>query len=194
MIAIAKLRKALGLPMEDDGDLQDILDGVVGVWEEETKRLWSRRTGWIQTFRLDETKRLSSIFLELWPIETITKVEEKSVDAVDWTTLTTTQYIQLESRGNRIERIGAYWAPMVRVTYTGGYVAEPAVGATPPQNKTPLDVQEALITQAKFIRARTTADKLINSSQNFEGGAGVHLRPDLHPYFQRLSEQKRRKV
>lgn len=190
MITISKLRDRLKLPMEQDGTLKDILDALVARWEQETERLWARRASYVQRFRIDESKRISDLFLELWPIETITKVEEKTVAASTWTELSAEQYSLLDPNRNRLERIGSYWAPMVRVTYTGGYVAEP----TGQQVKTPADISEALLIQGEFALIRNGPSMLAKSSENFEGGAGVFLKPDLHPTFAALAAAKRRKV
>lgn len=190
MIALSKFRAAMGLPTERDGELRDLLDGVVGTWEDATKRLWTRRAGFVETFRFDVTKRIYTLFLNLWPLEAITKIEEKTVDATDWTQLDTDSFIVLDMTRNKVERIGRCWMPMVRVTYTGGYVPEPTVG----QFKTPLEIQEVLILQARFAQERNVPGRLITQSQNFIGGSGVFLRPDLHPAFARMADQKARKV
>lgn len=194
MISISKLREKLGISTAEDGDLRDILDGMVGLWEEETKRLWSRRAGYVENIRIDTSKRMYTLFLKLWPIETITKVEERALTSTTWTELTADQYLLVDPTRNRLERIGCSWPAMVRVTYTGGYVADPAAGADPAQNKTPLEIQDAMILQEKFKRERNVPGRIMTQSQNFEGGAGVFLRPDLHPLYAELVSHKKRKV
>lgn len=192
MIALSKLREKLELPADDDG--RDLLDALVGLWEDETKRLWTRRVAHVETIRVNQAKRIYSLFLQLWPIETVTKVEERALSDSTWTELTADQYLLTDPNRNRLERVGTCWPALVRVTYTGGYTGEPTAGAVPPQNKTPQDIQEALLVQAKFMRERNVPGRVITQSQNFEGGAGVFLKPGLHPEFSRLAASKARKV
>ncbi len=188
MIALSKLREDLGLPMEQDDKLQAILDGMVASWEDRTKRLWKRRAGYVEYFRF--TKRLYTLFLGLWPVETITKVEVKALAETTWTELTADEFVLVDPLRNRVERIGCPWSEQVRITYSGGYTEAPISG----QYGTPQDVQDVLILQERFVRQRTTASNLITSSQNFQGGAGVYLRSDFHPLYQAAIEEKKRKV
>jgi len=192
MISIAKLRGRLQIPSDQDGEARDILDGLVQLWETKTKRLWTRRVNWVEQFRIDETKRISTLFLQLWPIETIASVEEKGILDTDWTLLDTTQWVNM--RANRIERIGAIWQPMVRITYTGGYVSDPDPNATPAQNKTPFDIQEALILQAQFIRTRTTPDRIAIKSTRARTSGSEYENQDYHPTFAAMVLEKMRKV
>jgi len=190
MISIAILRERLALPTEDDGKARDILSGIISLWETETKRLWNRRAGFVETLRINTSKKISTIFLKLWPIEAVTKVEERSLSDAAWTELAATDYLVPDLERNRLERIGCRWAPLVRITYTGGYTA----GATVGQYETPQDVVEALLLQAQFTRERNVPGRVITQSQNFEGGAGVFLRPDLHPLFAEQVLQRARRV
>lgn len=188
MIPISKLRERLKLPADQDSQYADIKASVVSLWEEETKRLWDRRVGYVEVLRVPPCTR-KVLFLGLWPIEVVTKVEERTVDTADWTEIPSTDWLQ--TRENRLERLGAFWLPVVRVTYTGGYVAaDPTVG----QTKTPADVAEALLVQADFQLRRNRGQHMELRSQNFEGGAGVYETGTLHPFFKRLAAQKVRKV
>ncbi len=190
MISYGLLRDRIGLGTADDGQLKAIADALIGVFETQTNRLWARRAGYVEYFRPDTTKRIDTLFLSLWPVEAVTKVEEKCRYNTTWTELTTSQYLPPDPDRNRLERVGSYWNEQVRVTYTGGYVYSPTVG----QYGTPAEIHEAMLIQAAYIRSRTGNDKLVLSSQNFMGGAGVFLAADFHPIFKAIAEAKRRKV
>lgn len=188
MISLSDLRARLKLVSVEDGDLAGIRAAVVGQFEQETKRLWDRRANHIQVLRSPASTR-RTLFLELWPVEAIAKVEE-SADGGTWTEISASSPDYVLARDNRLERVGCYFAPWVRVTYTGGYVHAP----TGQQVKTPDAIREALLVQAGFTHARNRGAHISLQSQNFEGGAGVYLKGDFHPTFAACVAQRRRKV
>ena len=189
MISLSDLRARLGMPAGDGGDLAAIRADVVAEFERETKRLWERRANYVETFRLRPSTR-TFVLLELWPVETLTKVEE-SQDGGTWTELVAATPEYVLARDNRLERVGCYFAPWVRVTYTGGYVAAP----TGQQKQTPSDIREALLVQANFKHIRNRPGALLaTQSQNFEAGAGELLKGDCHPTFTACVAQRKRKV
>lgn len=194
MIALEKLREALKVAPKDDIELQSLLDEVVDLWEECTGRKWSRREDHVEILH-PATDQSEVLFLELWPVESITSVEVRELDATsEWETLDSSSY-RVEF-GNVLRKLGVdavegiagkWWRSDVRVTYTGGY--SPTTGAP-----TPGDVQRAIITQIRFMKARLDDAKLTVKSQNFEGGAGVFEDAWLHPTFRGLAKRRARKA
>ena len=181
MISIQKLRDYLKLEAGRDSDLEGIRDDVIALFEGEARQLWNKRTNYVEELRPDigagafpfSASRVRTLVLSLGPISSISKVEEKGLFENDsYSTIDPTTYVQFRERG--LERLGFYWSPFVRVTYTGGY----------DETTAPADVQYALLVQSRFRMARTADDaKLITKSQNFEGGGGVYMDADFHPIF-----------
>lgn len=181
MISIGEIRSRLRLAPEKDGELETIRAEVIAAWETATGRLWDRRVGHVEVIR-PAHEGIRSILLELRPVEAVTKVEVR-YDGDDWEE--TTDY-QVDE--HRLIHISGYWPDQVRVTYTGGYVANPGAG----QAKTPADVAMALHLQAHFVFIRMAPERIATRSQNFEGGQGVFEEATHHPYFAQLARAKRR--
>lgn len=180
LISISKLRGSNVLSALQDYDLEALRDEVESLWEQQTGRLWGRRTNHIQVF--DPIRSFTrSLFLELWPITSISLVEEAGDFDGVWRTLSSSEYMVVGD--HQLRRVAGFWECLVRVTYTGGYTTDTC----------PADVRRALVTQAEFITQRTSPEKLIIQSQNFEGGSGVLEEAFLHPFFQNLARQRARK-
>ena len=176
VITIQKLREAIQLPATSEIEVELLRDQVISLWEETTKRLWNARTGHIQILTM-RTTRMSTVYPELLPVSSYTSVEHRKAGD-DWVELETDDYIDL---GAKLRKISGYWYEYVRLTYSGG------------TDEADEMIQRALITQAQFMVSRFAKDKIATQSQNFEGGAGVFLRADLHPLFKTLAKQYSRK-
>ena len=187
LITDAQLRDALDLPASRDQEVSDMRDAVVALWEGATRRLWERRVGYVETFRPRYNAR--TLILSLGPVESVATVETADADGSTFTALASTYY----AAGGRSIRLldgsgFSFWPGQVRVTYTGGFTAEPASG----QAETPADIRRVLETQARFMLKRTSDAMIATRSQNFEGGAGVFEQADWHPIFAAVAKRHRR--
>lgn len=169
MISVATLRRELNLGGDREELLELLRDTVVGLWESYTGALWDQRSGHVETRRVAEDTTL--LQLSLRPVSSVTTVEEMDDDESDWTELEADE--DFVSIGHTLRRRGTAWSPNVRITYSGGYTESTA----------PAQVRAALVTQARFMAKRLSNEHVEISSQNFEGGSGVFLRPDVHPLF-----------
>ncbi len=177
MISVGELRRELHLPPEEDDRLEALRQEVIDLWETETGRPWNERTGFVEILE-PASRTTQDLFLDVEPVATVTEVKERSLTESAWTIVPATEYELIAPR--RLHRFSGYWTGMVRVTYTGGTTDAPA------------DVKRALLLQARFLIDRMSDAKLITQSQNFEGGAGVFVPANLHPFFKSLAEAKRR--
>jgi len=191
VITVEHLRAALKLAPKDDEKLESLISEVVDLWETSTGRLWAYRENHMQLL-VPQTEQSHVLFLELWPVQSVSLVEENSQSSVgEWETLETSDYsvqngnVLMKLKASSFEgATGQWWDHAVRVTYTGGYTS-----AT-----TPGDVRRALETQIRFMLSRFADDKIITKSQNFEGGQGVFEDAYLHPMFKALARRRARKV
>lgn len=179
MISLSKLRAELRLPVTDEEALADLRTAVIDQWEEATGRPWAAREDYVETFCTPGDA--SVLFLGLTPVTAMVKVEERDLDDSTWEELDATDYV---ADGHRLERLGAYWARRVRVTYDGGYT----------ETTCPGDIRAALAVQAKFMLARHANGMVAIKSNTGEGGSGVYEDADVHPYFRRVAMGRRRKV
>lgn len=181
MISESELRAEMNLPEGEDFTLASIRSEVVSLFERETGRPWDRRVGHVEIFDPVYVPG-RDLLLELWPVETIASVKTLGRDESTWTTRAASTYMKIGTR--TLRSLSGDWPreTAIEVTYTGG-----VTDAAP-------DIKRALIVQAQFMRQRTASEKLITQSQNFEGGAGVFLKPDLHPLFERAVKQHARRA
>jgi hypothetical protein len=183
MIPLATFRDGLNLQAGDEDDLKLLRATVIKLWESLTKRPWNKETGRVEYHNIGgDTQTVQSLFLELMPVTTITLIEERDADE-DWATVDSDEYVQ-QGRRQIVRKSSTrfrFWKEFVRVTYDGGSDAVDE------------EIQMALIAQARFMRTRLAKEQITLQSQNFEGGAGVMLRADLHPYFKTLAKTHKRK-
>ena len=183
MIPISVFREGVGLQAGDENDLKLLRLTVINLWENLTKRLWNTRSAHVQYINIGHrTSTTQSLWLDLWPVSDLTKIEQRDADE-DWATVDSDEYVQ-QGRRQVVRKSSSnfrFWKHFVRVTYDGG------------TDEASEDIQLALITQAKFMRTRLSKDQITMQSQNFEGGAGVMLRADLHPFFKTLVQTHKRK-
>lgn len=172
--------------LADEGVYAGLRERVIAMWEAATDRPWNRRVDYVQRF-LPPHDQVSTLFLALEPIETVTLVEEKSRSSAEWTTIDPTSY---DVAGNReLAKYSGFWLAQVRVKYTGGYTEAPS---GPTQLKTPDDVAGALIVQAGFLVQRMSNEKLIVASTSFEAGSTQYLDASQHPHFKEMVKRYRR--
>jgi len=183
MIKLETFRDGVGLQAGDEDDLKFLRLMVIKQWETATKRPWNKETGRVEYINIGgDTQTVQSLFLELTPVTTITLIEERDADE-DWATVDSDNYVQ-QGRRQIVRKATTnfrYWKHFVRVTYDGG------------TDEADEDIQQALITQAKFMRTRFAKEQITLQSQNFEGGSGVHMKADVHPFFRQLAKQHKRK-
>jgi hypothetical protein len=175
MITVSEIRNRVNASPENDDELIILQSAVESQWEELTGGKSIAQTGLIEVTEpiADNTR---SLWLSLSPITTITTVEESS-DAYNWSTaLDVSNYVVLGK--SRLKRTTGYWSKFVRITYDGGWT----------NTTTPQSVKLALLAQAQFMFKRLRDDLIEVSSQNFEGGNGVLLSPDLHPLFKLVAK------
>lgn len=178
MISLGQWRKFV-TNVSDNSELELLRLEVIDLFEEETHAIWSAKTDRVEVIRPD-TQRLTTLFLKLRPVSSITKVETREGSG-DWVELTADTDYQNEDY--ELERIGGCWnVDKVRVTYSGGYADD-----FPPK-----DITAALIVQGKFMAARYKTQNVALAGQNFRGGSGQFLQADLHPLFKRVAKKYRR--
>lgn len=167
----------------DVTNLDALRQQVIDLWELQTCRLWEERVGYVQEIIPPRGDDVRTIFLELWPITTITKVEQWTGN--EYTEVLAADYYQYHSHGLRLSSEGC-WLSRIRVTYTAGYLSDDL----------PEDVRYALLIQAKFMLSRIMQGNLliVSGSQSFDGGNTQYLAPNLHPYFEDLAKKRKRKT
>lgn len=189
MISVSDFRARSSVVVDDDTVLEKAIASAIATWETATKRLWARRVDHVERVE-PESERISTIILELQPVESVSLVEERfGGPNTAFVALDSATAYELEG-ARKVRRYGGWFAPHVRITYTGGYV-EPGA---PEGAVTPEDIQEAILTQAAYAIERRSDGKLVVQSQNFEGGGGVFLPADYHPVFRTAVTAYRRKA
>jgi hypothetical protein len=206
MVPIQKFRKFLDAPMSDEPDLLDVLAIVISQWETLTLRKWQRAVNYQEVFVIDVNTRIGrEVELEFAAVESISAVNQKYSSSTTWQAMTfslnpadgTQVYLDTDNLKYAVLRnqSGSFLA-QVQVIYTGGFVAQqPNPAPTPLQFVTPMDVQLALMTQAKFYRKRFGPQEIdvVTNSLGRAGGA-EYMQADYHPYFSQLAEKYRRHV
>ena len=184
MIKITTLRRHLNWPAERDQELEFLRDVVIDLWESATMRLWNARTGHVEVISNDCPRR--TIFLELWPITTITTVEEQKRDESTWEALDSDEFKTYLDHG--LERISGVnnstttkFEPNVRVTYDGG-VTEASK-----------DIQQALCVQAAFMNARFADEKVDMRSKAIKDASTSYEVANYHPFFRMMAQRHKRK-
>ena len=178
MISATELRQYVDLSVDAEVDMDAEIAASISQFEDLSGRKWNRRVGHTQVFAPPEFSRI--LLLELFPIETLTKVEERDASSGSvWETLDVTAY-EIILR-NQLERLDDNWRQRVRVTYTGGYVAKPASGSS--QQETPAHWKKVLALQIKFSRERNTGDKITAQGAQFQGGSVTFEKNNYHPLF-----------
>lgn len=169
----------------------DLIDEAVDAWEGLTRGLWAYRADHVQTIT-PEGALPSSVWLRLTPVLSIGRVEVlASPSSSTWTALDTDQY-RLDGE-RELVRVGACWGAEVRVTYTGGY-GPACVPEGQEAPRAPAAIRRALLTQIKFLFARTNDTQLTTRVKAGPqgGGASTFLRPDYHPSFVAAARRHRR--
>jgi hypothetical protein len=190
VISISALRAALGDPALESR-LAGLRDAVVEQWESATGRPWRAETDRVEIHE-PEHHRTSKLWLRLAPVQSVTLVEV-SHHGIDWVE---TDAWALTAPAT-LRRIAGYWAPMVRVTYSGGYTADdgsptPSPSPSPAFPPPPADVVEALLTQARFLIQRNAGINLTVAAQAFQGASVTYHPADRHPLFTAAVRRRRR--
>jgi hypothetical protein len=179
MITRENFRNMVGLSAEQEDEMEILRGEVIALFEGATKRLWNAREGFIEVIT-PRGSRPTLIFLNLWPVTSITTVEVREARETDWDEVASTKYKLVGTR--RLERVTGTWAREVRVTYDGGV------------EEADEQIQRALAVQAKFMMARLQDENVAIRSQNFEGGSGVYETANMHPLFKMITKSKVRKA
>ena len=186
MITLSRLRRDLGFSASDDTKLGEIRSRVIALWEQQTGHKWDAREDYVETIRVLTPATTNLITLELRPVTAVTLVETRDISygGSSWETLyedgdSDDVVLILDHQLRRVD--GLCWPGLVRVTYDGGV------------EEADEDVQRALVLQAQFDITRNDQSKLAVQSQNFEGGGGVFIKAFMHPTFEGLAYEKRRK-
>lgn len=182
MISESTIRSAIGATPADDDIAVALTAAVIRDFEALAGRPYKRT---VNGQALKHARARSAV---LWlpgrPVESVSLVEERGLSDSTWTTLTTDLYVV---EGARLERLAGYFSMHIRVTYTFGYTQ----GATGIQNETPPDIVDACVTQAKFLLARFTNDR-VAATQQSTGKATVNLEPGTyHPRLIAVAERYR---
>ena len=180
MITTDQMRRELALPAERESEYSDLKDGVIALWEAETRLLWNARTDHVQEVRVRPQGR-TMLLLELVNVSSVTSVEGKYDTDDDWTDVDEEDY-EVEGDRRLVNKDGGWTYDRVRVTYTGGYSAAPA------------DVQRALLVQLKFENQRLGVEKVGLKGQSFQGGTGTFETGTLAPFFEAAAKRRGRKA
>lgn len=184
MITVSELRKEVGLPPERDNELSALRLEVISLFEKMTLCLWNEREDHIETI-LPSGINDHSIWIELENVvhDDIEYVKEKSLS--DSTFTTVTAFKLLPGTRRLVKTDGSTWNEIVEVKYTGGYSSTTCPG----------DIKRALIIQARYQLERHAAEKLMVSGASVNGAtATFHPKAFLHPYFDNICQQYKRKM
>lgn len=181
MISLARLRRDLQVSPDQEDALADARASAVALWEQATDRLWALRTGFVEEIRPKITAE-DTLRLRLSPVSSLSLVEERAAGESDWETLDASDYVL--QAPDRLRRLDGFWAPEVRVTYSGGYAEDTA----------PADVLLALVAQMRFQSVRLGQDRIAVRGQTVQGGGATFLEDGfLVPFFSKLADRHRRK-
>lgn len=189
MITFGKLRSMHpDIPSDHEQESVAAIASAVDQFEKRTNRLWKEREDHVELVRTTHGAA-RSLFLELWPVAEITKLEVRGAwhDGVsslagEWEELTPDEDFMLSAENEVVRIDGLNWPPLVRVTYDGGYTDDEA----------PEDVLHAIAIQARFIQSRYDGDKLVASSVSMEGGGTNYVSSKAHPLFDDTAKRHRR--
>lgn len=179
MISLLKLRSRIPVATDQAILVEEIRESVMDQFESLSGWIWREYTDEVVVLEPD-TERSLTLCIPYKNITTLTTVRTRSLGNATWTTLPVTSYDSAEL--NRLVRIGQTWEELIELTITGGYAAAPE------------DIQEALITQAKFQLDRFSDEKISINSQGSKGGSAQYIDSPHHPHFLRVVDYYRRRA
>jgi hypothetical protein len=207
MVPISKFRKQVGVPMADEPDLPDLLMTVIQQWETLTMRKWVRKQSIQEIFTIDTNVNIArEVQLEYVGVEKIRSVQQKYFTSTTWMDMTFTigdpttgsdVWLDTDNRKYSVIRnLKGSFLSQVKVVYDAGFVAEqPDPAPNPLQNVTPLDIQLAICTQAKFFRKRFSMNEIdVTQASLGRGGGATYMNALYHPIFESLAKNYQRNV
>ena len=183
MLKLSTLRQVLA--GTDEVTLKLQRDSVVKLFERNTRRLWQYRKEHVMSIYLDPMERRVNLFVDLFPISKLDKIETWSLIETDKELLVDTAYKAIADKGRIIRIDGDYWQDYIEVTVTGGYTEDQFEEQFP-------EVVAAMIIQCNFTQQRNSKMNVHLATQAFEKGTTAFLKPELHPQFQMVCDLHRR--
>ena len=183
MITTADVRNRIAVdPAVESTHIAPLIASAVTLFERMTGRLWLRRTDYQATLRVAEPGVQRTVWLPLYPVETVSIVEwdddqrVTDADAVD-----ATDY-DLQADIGSVRRVSGFWSRHVRATITGGYASAAALRAIPEM----ADIPDALVEQVAFVYERTTGGRRVAASVfgNRGGGGATFIESNNSPIFE----------
>jgi hypothetical protein len=184
MLDIVELRNELGVTPAEDARVSRLASRVVGLWEQNTNRLWNRREHYEKIWQPECS--IMYLWTDLYPIDQteFTMIEWWAQDGISGAVSVNkdTDLFIRDDVGEIMRVRTARFRSFVKLTYTGGY----------DKTTVPFHVKETLMLQAKFMNARYTKEKVDQESVSVKGGSTTFINDPLHPEFQSLAKSMRR--
>lgn len=184
LCTLAQLKSRLGISDSDsDTLLGEIITGVSAQLQGQggCGRQLALDSGRVEYINVAE-QRMASIWVDRYPIASITEVKEALYEQFDDAdALTVNESYQFNPDTGELRRIGwwLYGMRTVKVTYDGGYVLPDDV-AGEGETELPAEIVEAAIEQASFVYQRR--DSLGLTSVGSQGGsASAYAQDKLLP-------------
>lgn len=177
MIKLSEVRQRLVYSPEEEPWIKNALAAAIKLFEDRSKRLWNKRTGYVQTWRIGVSHREPILWLDLFPHVSITTLEERGANAL-WSAadaVKTTDYVLDEDRGE-LERIAGQWSANVRATYDGGF--------DDTTNRPPEDVRLAIVTQVVFWHHRLKPNLVHVDRTSQRGHSAQFFKAGAHPLLE----------
>ena len=178
MITASDVRSRFEYSSQKEATITGLIPSVIELFETLTGIKWTSVSGQVDV--IENLLQTDSLYLDRAIVSSVSLVEV-SDDGSSWSTVADTAYALLPRR--RLIKLSGEWDRFIRVTYSGGYTTTTC----------PESVKAAIAVQVFFTFKRLSDNHISVSSQNFEGGSGVLLQPDLHPVF-RMAVQSNRVV
>lgn len=182
MISMAKFREALGSVPSQESQLVALRDAVVSMWERATRMRWRSVTDYRELFRFPSEDRPRVVFVHVMPATSVNVWEWDVGETESDRVAVAASDLDVEPKSGRVERRVEWFSERVLTLTSGGYA----------DDECDADVRQAIVEQAKFMRARFDKSITHLSQQAFESGSTTFASGALHPMFAEMARYCRR--
>jgi len=184
LLSLPDFRRRVGdLAVEHLDQAEILLAEVTAQFEQLTARKWEQSAGEVWLTRVNE--RSLVIWIPITPVTAVTLVESRLMAESAWSTIEATEYELVDGPSGELQRLARYWEDRVRITYTGGHTASTC----------PADVQNALVTQARFLSQRRRPEAIALKGKAMKDGSSEFMeRADYHPLFKSVAASHVRRI
>jgi hypothetical protein len=187
MISIRAIRERVTVPADKDGQLKDLLNEAIDLFEQATGRLWNRREDYVYETSLESIYD-QSIWLPLYPIESIVVAEwdPYASPSAAYADIDVADYNVNKKVGRVDHARSSPWSNnRLQFTITGGY----------DETTVPPGVRRMILLQIEFMQQRLAPDKLaVEAVSISRAGTTSFLSPGLHPLVADFAEGVRRRA